>query len=43
MTYHDALIHQLSGLVQKVEKLRGCLQETDKNVFKVHIVLYNIV
>lgn len=35
MTYHDALINQLSGLVQKVEKLRSCLQETDKNVYKV--------
>jgi hypothetical protein len=35
MTYHDALINQLSGLVQKVEKLRTCLQETDKTVFKV--------
>ena len=37
MTYHDALINQLSGLVRKVEQLRGCLQETDKNVFKVSL------
>jgi vacuolar protein sorting-associated protein 54 len=36
MTYHDALMNQLTGLVNHVGSLRSRLQQVDNTVFKVY-------